>query len=385
MELQNTVAFGDELLFLSEFHQFKLDYGNEILSNETCEIMPVSQVVLNGRMQPAVISGELFFHNPARVFSSFLRYLTDDTKLKTAKSITDDIPSYIPSHVVQLAASEELKTLTVLSGGSPEKIFMYRFYKDDNGKIHNSWGEFDVSLSDAFVEPRVLFQYFDEDQLYLVIAEDGYNFSFNRIDLNEGFDDELPRMDRLIKAKNLSYDPITNLTRMDNPFAGKPSNDFEIVATDDLGKIELIVNSATTSPDYIYGLKDHTGKDVYLGFPYDCLVQLPHIFPRNYFNDGRSAANLKGRLMLQKIAFNYFKSGAFEVIVDTKNRAARTYRQKLDILLMETVDNNVFTVPLAGRNEETEITVKSSSVLPVHISSLAWQGNYNKNYKGRLG
>lgn len=383
--LKHAVPFNKQLLLFSEQTQFVIDQ-NELLTPKTVGIKVVTEFPCNVRAKPVGIGKNVYFATDKGAWSSFREYYADLNNLTNdAVDITAHIPEYIPTSVFKIATAANEDMMVALSTGSPNTLFVYRFFFNGNDKLQSSWSKWTFGS-----EATVLNADFIGSDLYLVINRpDGVylekcTVSLGDIGPGEPYLVHLDRKAQLVSANVDFSGGFTVLSQTAIGYAPSTGN-YQVVVkshpTLKAGEVYNVIWDGTTAK--VQG--NITGGTYTFGRKYTFTYELTTIALRQNMPTGGQKSDTEGRLQLRKIAFNYDDAGLFNVKVTPKGRQTYTYTfsgkvlgQSSATINSYSISSGRFQVPIISQNIGTKIVLENDSPLPCSFLSADWEGFFIK-------
>lgn len=383
--LNYAVPFKKRLFFFSDKTQFELKYG-DILSNETADIVPITEYESDTQCRPIGAGKGLFFpirrgrHTGIQEF-----YVADELEAGDANEVTAHVPTYIPARASKLAVATNEETLFVCAGEDSRSLYVYKFYWGDNEKLQSAWMRYDFYHDGS----EILDAEFTVDACYMIVSHpdgvfmESLSVAPNRSDPDQTFEFQL---DRKVNEElcTTDYDSGSDTTTITAPFL--LTDRFMVVARFPADHTKTPGNVATTvsiDEDEIIVRGDWTAAKFYVGERY----LSRYVFSPQYLRKGLSTGGREivstGRLQMKFWTFHYARTGYFEIIV--KPLGGEEYRYPVTTMAIgapDTIVGNIpinsgqVRIPIMAKNDEVEITIESDSHLPLHMLSIEWEGDY---------
>lgn len=381
--LKHSLAFNEDLLLFSPTSVFNITSG-DVFSNATVGIDLTMEYPCSTICKPICIGGTALFAHDNGIYSGLYEIYVASTYTKAARSITEQVPCYLPSGLYKMTANVENNVVCMLNKNDLHKIYVYNYYYTSEQKAQSAWHEWEFT-------GNVLGAEFVNNFLYLSIQyEDGVYLE--RIDItpvqHEEELDYLVYLDRKVYYNNITDNKI----ELPYPYNGSlqiiNESGFPVSYTYD-----SVTNKITLTSDYDY---------VMVGFTFNSKFQLGTIFQRKESETGSKV--VEGLLMLKDIALNYLDSGYFRVKTTPHYTTMHTSELDFGVLRMTdevygesstfeftgvilatisatlgkiSVSNGSFLFPVMAKNEDMDIEVINDSYLPSTFTSLVWIGDFN--------
>lgn len=377
-KLRYALPFNKALLMFSDTSQLQASAGTDALTKDTFRIDPVTTFEFNKDVRPVQAGQEVFFTQDRGSYSSVRTYFIDVNSLTNdASEITGHIPAYLPSGLFKLAVSTSDDTLAVLSTSQRNRMWIYKFYWQEDKKVQSAWQTWTLDAQDTILSVECVNQY-----AYLVVQRaDGVylermNLQPNYVD-DVGYQIALDRLDSITG----SYDSVNNWTTWTLPYADTGTF-FVVVGPDFTGKVGAVL--ATTRPTNttvrVAGA-DYSADPCWVGRSYTMRHRLSEI----YFKDDQGLPLLTGKLMLKFMSVNYSRSGYFRIEVTPAVDTSRTYQYVFNGKFLGTsslligqpnIATGFLRVALQAENIGTIIEIVNDSPLPSILQSAEWEGEF---------
>lgn len=381
--LKHSLAFNEDLLLFSPTSIFNITSG-DAFTNKTVGIDLTMEYPCSSLCKPICIGGTALFAHDNGIYSGLYEIYVASTYTKAARSITEQVPCYLPSGLYKMTANVENNTVCLLNKNVLNKIYVYNYYYTSEQKAQSAWHEWLFSGD-------ILGADFVDNYLYLAIQYDDGVY-LERTDItpvqHEEELDYLVYLDRKVYFKNIVDDEITIPYISTNPVQIINEKGIPVNYT-----FNSTTNKATLTSDYEY---------VIVGFPYESKFKLGNIYQRQETNTGMRV--IEGLLMLKDITLNYLNTGYFKVVTTPHYTTMHTSELDTGTLRMTdeiygesssfeftgvilatisatlgkiSVSDGSFLFPVMAKNEDMDIKVINDSYLPSTFTSLVWIGDFN--------
>jgi hypothetical protein len=274
-------------------------------------------------------------------------------------------------NVIVASSNEDLK-----------QLYVYKYFWSNKEKIQSAWMRFD------FRKEIVGMGFIDSD-LY-VVTKDGY---LEKMAMEAGHKDSglnyALHIDRRILDLGASpvlprvYDSVSKTTTV----SGMPYDpDGGVIYT--TAGVRLPITAVDSSSFTVRG--DHTTTDFFVGFEYETSYKFStQTLKQPTERGGRSSSNFTKQL-IRNGAIDYSDTGHFTVEVTPLYRDTYKYIFNPTTLGADSVignlvlDSGSFRFPVQGRHDEIDITIKSSSALPMKLLSAEFE-NFVHSRSRRYG
>ena len=174
----SAVPFNNSLYLWSENAQYEL-YGEPVLTPKTVRLDLVSRYFNNPSVRPEAVGPRLYFAHKQAGSGKILEWLPprSDDETYLARDITQDVPTYLPGQVVDLAGDYNHGILGVLMDGDLETVYIWSFTpKGDGTNIHEAWQEWSLPAGSSarqidFADGKLALVYSYSDGVYVDEAD----------------------------------------------------------------------------------------------------------------------------------------------------------------------------------------------------------------------
>lgn len=381
--LKHSLAFNEDLLLFSPTSIFNITSG-DVFSNSTVGIELTMEYPCSNLCKPICIGGTALFAHDNGIYSGIYEIYVASTYTKAARSITEQIPCYIPSGLYKMTANVQNNIVCMLNKNDTNKMYVYNYYYTSEQKAQSAWHIWEFSGD-------VLGAEFVDNYLYISIQYDDGVY-LERLDItpvqHEEELDYLVYLDRKVYFKNITDNEITIPYVSETPVQIINESGIPVNYT-----FNSTTNKATLTSDYDY---------VIVGFPYNSNFQLGNIYQRQSTETGVKV--VEGLLMLKDITLNYLNTGYFRVKTTPHYTTMHTSELDTGVLRMTdevygesssfeftgvilatisatlgkiSVSNGSYLFPVMAKNEDMDIEIINDSYLPSTFTSLVWIGDFN--------
>lgn len=377
--LKHSIPFNEGLMLFSENSQFTLA-GGDLFSNSTVSLDLTTEYQCSKDCKPVISGANGYFVYENGSFTKVMSLYVTSSYTIDASDVTAQIPSYIPSGVYKLAASQANNILAVLSEKTPDCLYIYNSYSSGEERIQSAWHKW------VFKDAKILNIDFNKHLLYLTVQyTDG--IYLEKIDLtpkkSESDLDYLFYIDRKIYHTLVTYDEDNDTTEIELPYKVEDETTLRIL--DNKGFTKVFTIDETKTKLTIKG--EYT--DLITGQVYLTYWHLPKIYVRQNTSNGGLKVR-EGILMLRDINLTYAQTGYFKVNINSKYTTQINSSFKFTGIVCGRdtatlgkipVESGTFLIPVISNNEDIEITIENDSYLPCCFLSLEWLGDFT--YRGR--
>jgi hypothetical protein len=382
--INHAVPFNQNLLLFSDQTQFVLS-GGDILSPSTVSVATTTEFEGSGQVRPVGAGPNVYFPVTRGSYSGIREYFVEaDTLTNNATDVTSHCPKYVPGDIAVLESSSNEDMIVALSAKDPRRLYVYKYFYGQDGKLQSSWSRWTFAPSD-----EVLNVTFVENKMYLLVERAGDGVFLEEIDIETGATDEGSdnhyRVDRKVYERDCTsvvFDGAYTIFTL--PYADAAPLWVFIRAGDASRPEGYVLRHDRPSDQQVRLRGDWRGAKVCIGRRYESAYQFSTFLIKEQATGGGQASVGEGRLQILHLALDYAESGYFEVHVEPVGREPFIYKftglvlgsvmNKLGSAVLET---GRFKVPVLSRNRQVSITVKSDHFLPCSFMSAEWEGRYN--------
>jgi hypothetical protein len=376
--------FAEDLLIWTEPAQFKLGTGDQTLTASAVKATQVSAYSTSLRAKPSV-NGKLVHFPIEKGSNSGLRegFIDRASLVFDATDVTVHVPSYITGVITRLCSAINRDTLFVLADGDRHRVWVYKWFIENDTKLQSSWSEWVFPNTDTILDISYM-----DSSVYLVVERSTGVF-LERMRLDESYTDDglefSVRFDRKVAVTG-TYNSGTNRTTWTLPYDYTYDTIVGAFGADFTNKpgFEMPALTRTNPSAGTISLGGrHDSGPCYFGRRYSTVYTLSTISVATASSDGRGRTPITdGRLQLRNIYINYGSTGFFRVTVAAPGRDTFTYTfqpNKLGQTLVvgeRSLASGRFRVPVHARNTDVTITIESDSHYPCSLLSIDWEGEF---------
>jgi hypothetical protein len=333
--------------------------------------------------------------NFTRVFEMITRGEEENPIITDIGRVVGD---WLPADVDQLIASPQNSFFSLASQNSND-LYMLRSYAEGENVIISGW----VNWS---LPGTIQYHVVDRDIVYFLTNTDG-KLVLSQANLNQATTDEVllapngdrvdPRLDLWQLARDVTYDPITRISKLYVDHSHYTSLN-PIIITVEL----LTAKQKTVAGSFFQPLRSgvdakgsyfevrHADLSKYskvaLGYKYSYQVELP----TQYYNlDGKSSSDYSAVLTIARYKFAVGLNGEMDFKVKAMGRDewedrtpvidANYYNAGTSAM----VDQKILTVPIHQKSTHHSVRLVSDSPYPTSLISMVWEGMYSPRFYQR--
>ena len=375
--LNSAIAYDKKLLCFSDQSRWALS-GGQVLSPTNVSMDLIGEDAADPEVLPTASGNTVFFMTPRGDYSTVLEMQVKDDEGRTeAFDAAEHVPTYIPSGVTKITASNAEKTLAVLASTETASLYVYNWHWSGRSKDQAAWHKF------TFTGAEVLDIEFFESELWIVLVKEGktlltrIKLSPGQLDAGQTFQTLLDyKMDETVATP--SYNAGTDQTTITLPVG--LNNPLVVLNGASQGVLKHTGSAGVVTSIVITGDLSSTG--YYVGEAYDFKATLSEVVYRPRTKDGGlGPAIVSGRLQLRTLSFLYASTGYFKVRVTALYRTAYEYiftgrimGQGGNVIGDVPIVSGSFRVPVKSKSDRVTVELESDSFLPCKFLSADWEG-----------
>lgn len=398
--LVSSLAFANSLLLFSRHSQFRLDTGNvaAALTPKTASIAALTTFEMVDTVDPVAVGRTIFFAVPKGDFSGVREFFLPDSSgpVPISEEVTSPIPRFIPDALASMTATVSEEGLVLLSKDEPRRIYLYKFFFQDDTKLQSSWSYWELEGVKTIVGVDIL-----DSDLYLTI-EYADGVYLERVALRPETVDPNTNIELLVDRKTTEASctvALTNPAGLDVqstitlPYPINNTSSMAVVGRYFAGNTMLHGQVLIPISQTLAGGAGGNGTLVvrgnltaakfYVGELYDLLYEFSTQYIKEQPPGGGMAIAAGPKLQLRTWTMIFDKTSAFEIKITPRGRDTNTYPYNAitpgdaSLLGSPGVKTNRFRVPVMTENLNAVIQLTSSSPLPCRFQSAEWEGWYH--------
>jgi len=398
--LHGVLPSAQGLVLFSNTQQFLMTAQNGVLTPATSVIKVISTYEMDEYVDPVDMGTSFVFisKNPSftRVFEMITRGEEENPVVTDIGRIVGD---WLPDEVDQLMPSPQNSFFTLASQKQPY-LYMLRSYAEGEEVIISGWVKWKLP-------GNIQYHVVDRDIFYFITTVDG-KLVLSRANLNQATRDEVlvspdgsrvdPRLDMWTLARDITYDPITRISKLYidhthynslNPIIitiERASSSTAVKAV--AGSFFKALSKGTDSKGSFFTVENVNMtkySKVAIGYTYDFLVDLP----AQYYNAGENQTDYSATLTVARYKFAVGLSGVIDFKVKAQGRSEWEDRQPVidanyyNAGTSAMIDHKVLTVPIHQKSTQHSVRLVSDSPYPTSLISMVWEGNYSPRFYQR--
>ncbi len=152
IELEYASYLEDSLMLFADKAQFKLA-GGSILSPKSVQISQTSAYETDRGVRPIFLNDKIFFIVKRGDSSALYEYFVSSNSEKSESvDVTAHVQTYLPNGITKLSGSPVNSMLFAFSNGTPDTVYVYKYYDIAGERKQSSWFKwsFNGSIFNAF-------------------------------------------------------------------------------------------------------------------------------------------------------------------------------------------------------------------------------------------
>jgi len=398
--LVSSLAFANSLLLFSRHSQFRLDTGNvaAALTPKTASVAALTTFEMVDTVDPVAVGRTIFFAVPKGDFSGVREFFLPDSSgpVPISEEVTSPIPRFIPDALASMTATVSEEGLVLLSKDEPRRIYLYKFFFQDDTKLQSSWSYWELEGVKTIIGADIL-----DSDLYLTI-EYADGVYLERVALRPETVDPNTNIELLVDRKATEASctvALTNAAGLDVqstitlPYPINNTSSMAVVGRYYAGNTMLHGQVLIPISQTLAGGAGGNGTLVvrgnltaakfYVGELYDLLYEFSTQYIKEQPPGGGMAIAAGPKLQLRTWTMIFDKTSAFEIKITPRGRDTNTYPYNAitpgdaSLLGSPGIKTNRFRVPVMTENLNAVIQLASSSPLPCRFQSAEWEGWYH--------
>ena len=315
-ELEYAVPFQNNLMLFSDQTQFVLNV-EELLTPTSVSIDTATEYDVATNVRPVGVGSDVYFVTETGTHSRVREYFVkgDGSNDSTAGDITAHVPRYLPRGIRKISgnSNEDLLCLISSEPGLENRIYVYKFFWNHEGKVQSAWSYWEISPAD---NAKIISVASLENHIYILVERtDGVYLE--RADVQSGYVtadlDHAVLLDRLTAITGV-YLAGSDETQFTLPYPVVDQANFEMVRGSSFpGQVMTLIDPSSYSWSDSTTLivpGDETAGEVHVGTPY----QMKYTFSEQFVKRGGDAITT-GRFMLRTFILYYTDTAFFSTSV----------------------------------------------------------------------
>jgi hypothetical protein len=381
LEFRYGIQSSNRLLLVSESAQYSMGAEDSSFSPATAELSFDSNIRASRLVPPVQHRGSMLIveedSSSARVYRMVPEGRNQTNRL-TPVDMTLVVPSYLGSNVFKMSYGDESEMLAIASRQDPTEITFFKSVTRLDDVLQQAWYKWSVSLNVDHIQVY-------RDKIYVVgrrnnqtiLAQGRFSTSQNDGLIEFQGDSYVPRLDLRVDNPLVSYNETLDITtiNLSGTIFASSVEPVGVFVTGGDGKGDY--HEAVPSGQSLQISGPLRSTDISIGFPYVASAELGDIFVRQGESSEADTVNIP---VVHRLRVRSNSSGPFLVEVGREDRDGYTHVAAIktplnypsDTLGMYRAAETV--VPVFGRGDLIDITIKADGPLPATINEITWQG-----------
>jgi hypothetical protein len=402
--LNSSLAFANTLLLFSLHGQFRLDTGSTTvgtsLTPKTATITAITTFDIVDAIDPIGVGRTVYFGIPKGDFSGLREYFLPDASgpIPLSEEVTSSVPRFVPGNLISMSPSVSEEVITMISKDQPRRVYIYKFFFDDDQKLQSSWSYWEVAANKTLLGGNVL----DSDLYTCVEYSDGVYLEKTQlrpetVDSGTEFEILLDRKTTeaacstsLINSGALGVQTVITL-----PYPMSGTGTMAVVgrfaSNNTIAHGQVIKATAETLTGGASGNGtmtvpgDLSSAKFFVGEIYNMTYEFSTPYLKETPPGGGLAVLANPRLQLRTWSIVFDETSNFSMKITPGQRDELTYPfngYKIGSgqfpIGTPSLATGKFRVPVMAQNIETKIVLFSDSPLPCRVQSAEWEGWYQE-------
>lgn len=397
--LVSSVAFANTLLLFSRHGQFRLDSGINVgtpLTPKTANITAITTYDMESSVDPVAVGRNIYFPIPKGDFTGLREFFLPDASgsVPLSEETTSPVPRFIPSNLTTLIASISEEAIAVISKDQPKRIYLYKFFFEDDTKLQSAWSYWEVKGAKTILGAGIV----DTDMYAVVEYSDGVYLEHivlrpENIDVNT-------TIELLLDRKTTEADCTTAVTNPGGlgvqttitlPYPMATTGTMAVVGryvdgnTISHGQVILPVSETLTGGASGNGTMvvkgDLSSAKFFVGEIYDMNYEFSTPYIKESPSGGGTSVAAGPKLQMRTWTVVFDETSSFNLKITPTGRDMQTYPynglmvgQSPPVLGSIGIQTGSFRVPVMASNIDTKVELFSDSPLPCRFQSAEWEG-----------
>lgn len=400
--LVSSLAFANVLLLFSRHGQFRLDSGSTVgssLTPKTANVTAITTFEMLDTVDPVGVGRTIYFGIPKGEFGGLREFFLPDASgpVPLSSEVTAAVPRFLPSNLCTLIASVSEEAMVVIGKSQPKRMYLYKFYFEDDKKLQSSWSYWEFTSSKTVIGADIV----DSDIYVVVEYADGVYLEKvllrpNMVDVGSaieiGVDRKASEASCTVALTNPAGLDVQSTITLPYPIAAGSS--MVVVGRQVVGNTmqhgQVLVPISQTAAGGAGGngtlvvRGNLTSAKFFVGELYEMLYQFSTQFLKEQPPGGGMAVIGGPKLQLRTWTVVFDKTSHFQLKVTPKGRDTYVYPYNgiqigdAEVGIGEVpLQTGSFRVPVMAQNVDARIEIASNSPLPCRIQSAEWEGWYH--------
>jgi hypothetical protein len=359
--LEAAVGFQENLILFSRTGQFVLK-GGDILTPKTISVIPATNFDYDAEVAPLPLGSYIYYPFKRGAFTGLREFtINASTDNYDSTEITEHVPAYIPSNIIQMKGTTSEDTVVLLSSDEFNALYIYNYFWNNNQKVLSAWSKFTFTGEIRGIE-------FIESTLYAVITNNGET-NLVEMPLESGLKDNAGYVTHLDSRVSTTVDIGSSTITL--PYTPE-DNSVQVYTTDGLA-----LNCTNSGSTVALSNPVSADTDVWVGIPYTMKYTFSEQLFKAKAGQGSSPSNA-AKMMIRNGSLYYDNTSYFKVKVTPKFRDTYENVFTPDVVGSSTIgalslDSGFYRFPVFTKPHDTTITIENESALPSTFQSAEFE------------
>ena len=380
--LFDAIEVNTGLIVFAENQQFLLATDSDILNPETARLSSISTYNYNSAVPPFSLGTLAGFLDNAGAHTRFFVMANVAREGEPSVNELSKVISSALSKDIDLLADSRENTTIFFGKKNSDEVFGYKYFNVAEKQVQSSWFR--------WKHTRPIVYHCTVNDTYLFVDDQNFlqKINFLRDDdttFTENGNEYIVHLDNYVAATGGTFDSATRRTTFNlswlsditdksvNLVAVKPGTEGLIVLDVDVPASGTTVSVPGNEPALTFG------------YAYTMQVDFPRFYVQKLAGD-RTVNEERGSLIVHRVKPSFGRLGQYETTITRLGKTdyveeftSSTYNQYLvaDVMVE---DEYIGTVPVYEKNNNFNLSIKSTSPLPATLISLTWEGDYSPKY-----
>ena len=385
-ELFDAVEINTGLLCFSTNQQFLLSADDTVFNPDTAKLRTIANHNYNKVIPPIKTTQTVGFIDNSFKYSRFMELI--DIKREGEPQLVESskvVPTLLEKDIDLITQSIE-NNMVFFGKTDSDIIYLFKYLRLGEKQQQASWFKWKHNNP-------IKYHFCVEDE-YFFLDTDNFLQKINLIqaDTDPSIDQDdvnyLLHLDNYTTVGSGSYSATTNKTTFTN------QSDWIDQVTSPNGALVVVDSDSNTAREGRYAEctvinsddftvpGDWSGVTVNIGYLYEYNVKFPRIYLSKAEGE-RVTSDTNSKLTVHRIKLNFGKIGLYETTIDRVGKS--TYTEVYESAILNQYDvsdapylsEEIKEIPIYERNENVDITLKSSHPAPAILRSMSWEGDWS--------
>ena len=393
-DLFDGIEINAGLLVFSSNQQFLLSSDDTILNPDTAKLRSVSTYNYSVDIPPISMGTTIGYLDNSGMYSRFNEMANttregEPTVVETSRLV----PSLIPKDIDLITNSRE-NSIILFGKTGDTTVIGYKYFMMGDKRPQSSWFKWKLknTLTYHFIIDDVY--YFLDSNHFLQkinLVQSTTDPSIDQDDVNY-----LIHLDNWTTVGSGTYSASTNLTTFTNQSdwidqITNGNTDLVVVDTDsNTAREGRYAECTVINNDDFTVTGDWSSATLKIGYLYEYKVEFPRLYVSKDMGQGITRADINASLIVHRLNLNFGKIGLYSTTLTRVGKDPYTeVYESTDLDEYDASDapylkEKVKTIPVYEKNNNVDITLKSSHPSPATLHSMSWEGDYTTKYYRRV-